>query len=71
MFDLNSNNLAISVPNTLLSEVDMLNMAREILSVIQNSYPDETASLEEFSYDGEMARCIYVINEKPILDIKF
>lgn len=71
MFDLNSSNLAAALPESPLSDVEMLNMAREILSVIQKRYPDENASLKEFSCDGEKARCVYTINEKEVLDIKF
>ncbi len=71
MFDLKSGNQAASLPEAPLSEVEMLNMAREILSVIQKRYPDEIASLKEFSCDGQVARCVYAINDKSVLDIKF
>lgn len=70
MFNFNNRKQDFSHSETFITEEDILVMAREILSVIQKRYPAEQTSLKEFTCDGEVAKCTYAINDKPIFNIK-
>jgi hypothetical protein len=59
-----------SLAETFITEEDILAMARDILSVIQKRYPAEQATLKDFTCDGEVAKCTYAINDKPIFNIR-
>lgn len=49
---------------------DINKMAKEILEVIQKRFPEEQASLQAISCEGNLARCIYSINERTVFEIK-
>ena len=71
MFDLKNKKQNTSKAEAFLSEGDILNMAREILDVIQKRYPTEQAALKELICEGEVTKCTFTINDKPILDINY
>ncbi len=50
--------------------IDIDNMAREILAVISKRFPNENAVLQEVLCEGNLARCIYTINNEALFEVK-